>query len=64
MLDFKNLKQIMSKLSDAKIARQHMEEMRWEVSHFAPHCSSTTPYKLKDGKTDRCKTRSVKRILQ
>ena len=48
-------------LADEKVARQHMEEMRWGDSPFCPHCGSTKPYKLKDGKTYRCKDNTCKK---
>ena len=61
MLQFKNLKELMVQLSDEKVARQHMEDMRWGGEPFCPHCGSTKPYKLKDGKTYRCKDKTCKR---
>ena len=61
MKDFKNLKEMMTYLSDEKVARQHMEEMRWGSSPFCPHCNSTNPYKLKDGKTYRCSSKSCRK---
>ena len=61
MLQFKNLMELMVQLSDEKVARQHMEEMRWGGEPFCPHCGSTKPYKLKDGKTYRCKDKTCKR---
>jgi transposase-like protein len=61
MLQFKNLKELMVQLSDEKVARQHMEEMRWGGEPFCPHCGSTKPYKLKDGKTYRCKDKTCKK---
>ena len=61
MLQFKNLKELMTQLSDEKVARQHMEEMRWGNAPFCPHCCSTNPYKLKDGKTYRCSSPSCRK---
>ena len=61
MLQFKNLMELMVQLSDEKVARQHMEDMRWGGEPFCPHCGSTKPYKLKDGKTYRCKDKTCKR---
>ena len=61
MLQFKNLKELMVQLSDEKVARQHMEDMRWGGEPFCPHCGSTKLYKLKDGKTYRCKDKTCKR---
>lgn len=54
MLEFKNLKDLLTKLGDETVARRHMEEMRWGSAPFCPHCNSTMPYRLKDGKTYRC----------
>lgn len=51
----------MFQLSDEKVARQYMEEMRWGSEPFCPHCNSTKPYKLKDGKTYRCSNKSCKK---
>ncbi len=48
-------------LSDEKVARQHMEEMRWGGNPVFPHCGAAKPYKLKDGKTYRCKDKTCKR---
>ena len=61
MLQLKNLKDLMTQLSDEKVARQHMEEMRWGNAPFCPHCCSTNPYKLKDGKTYRCSSASCRK---
>lgn len=61
MLEFKNLKELMIKLSDEKVCRQHVEDMRWGGDPFCPHCGGTKPYKLKDGKTYRCKDKTCKR---
>lgn len=52
---------MMIALSDEKVARQHMEEMRWGVNPTCPHCNAANPYKLKDGKTYRCKDKTCKR---
>lgn len=51
----------MTKLGDEKAARQHMEEMRWGGNPVCPHCGAANPYRLKDGKTFRCKDRTCKR---
>jgi transposase-like protein len=61
MIQFNNLKELMIRLSDEKVARQHMEEMRWGGNPFCPHCGSTAFYKLKDGKTYRCKDKTCKK---
>lgn len=54
MIEFKNLKELVSRLSDEDVCRKHMEKMRWGAEPFCPHCSSTKPYRLKNGKTLRC----------
>jgi transposase-like protein len=61
MLEFKNLKDLMTKLSDEKVAREYVEEMRWGGNPVCPHCGAFKPYKLKDGKTYRCKEKTCKR---
>ena len=61
MLVFENLKDLMMKLSDEAVCRQHVENMRWGGEPFCPHCGGTKPYKLKDGKTYRCKDKTCKK---
>jgi transposase-like protein len=61
MLEFKNLKELMQKMSNEDVCRQHMEEMRWGSAPFCPHCSSTKPYRLKDGKTFRCSSKGCRK---
>lgn len=61
MLVFENLKDLMTKLSDEAVCRQHVEDMRWGGEPFCPHCGGTKPYKLKDGKTYRCKDKTCKK---
>src|SRR5450759_4982357 len=61
MLEFKNLKELFSRLSDEKVCRAYMEQMRWNGSPFCPHCNSTKPYKLKDGKTYRCSSKGCRK---
>src|ERR1035437_3510185 len=51
----------MTRLSDEKVCREYMEQMRWGGSPFCPHCNSTKPYKLKDGKTYRCSDKTCKK---
>jgi transposase-like protein len=48
---FKNLKEMMQNFSDERVCRAYMEEMRW----------GGNPYKLKDGKTYRCITKTCKK---
>jgi transposase-like protein len=61
LLEFKNLKELMTKLGDEKVCRQYMEQMRWGSEPFCPHCNSTKPYRLKDGKAFRCSNKECKK---
>ena len=61
LLEFKNLKELMTKLSDETVCRHYMEQMRWGNDPFCPHCSTTKPYKLKDGKSYRCGNKTCKK---
>jgi transposase-like protein len=61
MLEFKNLNELMQKLSVEDICLQHMKQMRWGEAPFCPHCNSTKPYKLKNGKTYRCSNKECKK---
>src|SRR5260221_14100638 len=61
MLEFENLKELMIALSDEKVCRQYMEQMRWGGEPFCPHCNATKPYKLKDGKSYRCSSRTCRK---
>ena len=51
----------MATLSDDKVCREYMEQMRWGGSPFCPHCSATKPYKLKDGKSYRCSSKTCRK---
>lgn len=51
----------MLRLSDEDKCREYLEQMRWGNSPFCPHCSSTKPYKLKDGKSYRCSNKTCKK---
>jgi len=59
--DFKNLKELMIRLSDESVCRQYMEQMRWGNEPFCPHCNGTKPYRLKDGKTFRCREKTCRK---
>lgn len=61
MIEFKNLKDLMSKLADEKACREHMEELRWGGNPICPFCNKDKPYKLGDGKTYRCKNKECKK---
>lgn len=59
--DFKNLKELMTYFSDEGVCRAYMEKMRWEGNPVCPHCGAEKPYKLKDGKTWRCSSRTCRK---
>ena len=61
MLEFKNYKELMSKLSDEKVCRDAMEQWRWNGNPVCPHCNGEKPYKLKDGKTYRCREKTCRK---
>jgi len=61
MIQFKNLKDLMTKLGDEKACREHMEDLRWGGNPVCPFCGKDKPYKLKDGKTYRCKNRDCRK---
>lgn len=61
MLEFKNYKELMAKLSDEKVCREAMEQWCWNGEPFCPHCNGTKPYKLKDGKTCRCREKTCRK---
>lgn len=58
---FKNLKELMSRYSDDTVCRAYLEEVRWNGNPVCPHCQEHKPYKLKDGKTYRCKNINCKK---
>jgi len=51
---FKNLKELIASMPTEEQCRAYMEKARWGEAPFCPHCSTTKPYKLKDGKSYRC----------
>jgi transposase-like protein len=61
MMEFKNYKELMAHLKDETNCRQYMEQMRWGGEPFCPHCNGTKPYKLKDGKTYRCREKTCRK---
>ena len=63
MLEFKNLKELMTKISDERVCQEHMEEMRWGGNPQCPFCQALKPYKLKDGKHYRCKNPECKKTF-
>lgn len=46
---------MMAVYSDEQKCREYMEQMRWGGNPTCPFCGRNNPYKLKDGKTYRCK---------
>src|SRR5437868_2334594 len=61
MFQFKNLREMMIAYSDEQVCREYMENMRWNGNPVCPFCSSAKPYKLKDGKTYRCKNKDCRK---
>jgi transposase-like protein len=61
MQDFKNYKELMAHLSDEKVCRDFVEQMRWRGNPICPHCGYSKPYKLKDGKAYRCRNKDCKK---
>jgi transposase-like protein len=61
MLAFKNLKELLTKLSDEKVCQNYMEEMRWGGNPVCPHCQAEKPYRLKNGKTFRCANKECRK---
>jgi transposase-like protein len=61
MKDFKNFKELMEQLSDEKVCRDFVEQMRWKGNPICPHCGTDKPYKLKDGKAYRCRNKTCKK---
>jgi transposase-like protein len=57
----KTLKELMAQLGDESVCRAYMEETRWGGNPVCPHCGEAKPYKLKDGKNYRCKSKTCKK---
>ena len=51
----------MQQLSDEKVCRAFIEEMRWKGNPVCPYCGSSKPYKLGDGKNWRCRNKECKK---
>lgn len=51
----------MTTLNNEDVCRAYMEQMRWGGKPFCPHCNSTKPYRLKDGKAFRCSNKSCRK---
>ena len=60
-MQFKNLKELMTKLSDENVCREYFAELRWGGCPVCPHCNHSNPYKLKYGKLYRCSAKSCKK---
>ncbi len=58
-MEFKNLKELMSYLSDNKRCREYYTLLRWGGNPICPHCNAVKPYLLKSGKY-RCSSRTCK----
>lgn len=58
---FTNLKELITSMPGEKECREYMENQRWGGSPFCPHCNATKPYKLKDGKSYRCSSRTCRK---
>jgi len=60
--NFKNLKELMNFLGDESDCRKFMKEMRWPDGNIiCPHCRGSKPYRLKNGKTFRCREKTCKK---
>lgn len=61
MQQFKNLREMMATYSDESVCRSYMEEMRWGGNPTCPFCGMNKPYRLKNGKSFRCRDKECKR---
>ena len=61
MAQLRNLKELMTNLSNEDVCRSFLEEMRWHGNPVCPHCGASKPYRLKDGKNFRCKNKECKK---
>ena len=61
MKEFKNYKDLMAQLSDEKVCRAFVEQMRWKGNPVCPHCGYSKPYPLNDGKGYRCRNKDCKK---
>jgi len=61
MQEYKNLKELMSHLSDEKVCQNYMEELRWSGNPVCPHCEHEKAYRLKNGKLFRCSNPNCKK---
>lgn len=54
MLQFKNLKQVITTFSDEKVCRDFLVQQRWNGSPVCPYCGSNKWYSIEDGKRFKC----------
>lgn len=59
-MEFKNLKELMTYLSDVKVCRAYYAQLRWGGNPVCAHCNASEPYLLKNGKY-RCKSKDCKK---
>lgn len=62
-MEFKNLKDLMAQLSDEDKCRRYMEVMRWGDSPFCPFCNGVKPYRLRNGKSYRCREKACQKTF-
>ena len=61
MTHIKNLQELMIRFSDETVCRNYLEDMRWNGQPVCPHCGHSSPYRLKDGRTFRCKSEACRK---
>lgn len=54
MLQFTNLKQVITTFSDEKVCRDFLVQQRWNGSPVCPYCGSNKWYSIEDGKRFKC----------
>jgi transposase-like protein len=60
-MQYKNLKELMVALKDEQTCQNYMEQLRWGGNPVCPHCGHDKPYRLKNGKTFRCSSKTCKK---
>jgi transposase-like protein len=61
MTPINNLQELITRFSDEAVCRKYLEDMRWGGNPVCPHCGYGNPYRLKDGRAFRCKSKECKR---